>query len=590
MKSRFFITAIFAVAAILATGCTDDKAFEEGNFELGSANPAFDAADMAITADPERQTITIAVETENPTNKWKAYCPTDDVWCSFSKRAGELVVTLDRNATDDPRSTHITVELGPTAKVIEVWQDYRRYIDFNIEGNTTVVGAAAGAISIPFNTNVKTAMTAAVASGVDWITDLTVQSNTLRFNIKKNYSLSDQRPALITVSGDDVQSGITVVQNALDGYNYRIDVSGLDFSESYVYEIWDDTHSIKVGEICREYIFDVDEQSSAVEVQMQSAVAYPCLKGQTTVDLQNGYILNDGGRVMWNSAATTGYEVLSKYIAGEFQQAPSVIFLPAGASIMTSDFTLEPGDEMFDTVLRPVIVTDTRTGAANTAGETTETWTYKVVKIGVQYWMAENLKTSRYRSGENIPTNISNDDWKTIAGVPIKPGCLTASASGASTRNIDANAPAAYDMRNEYGCLYNYAAIIGKEITAGQAAENWSDMISPQGWGVPSRDEFMLTVNYLLQGVTSAAQNSLDELSATATGTWANATGFTAKGNASRGVGTGGFNSGLYYITMDYVPGTGSSAFRYVRVNSGGNNVQGTHDAGVGDYIRCLRK
>lgn len=39
---------------------------------------------------------------------------------------------------------------------------------------------------------------------------------------------------------------------------------------------------------------------------------------------------------------------------------------------------------------------------------------YKKVKIGKQWWMAENLKTTRYNDGIAIPLVIDNSEWATL--------------------------------------------------------------------------------------------------------------------------------------------------------------------------------
>ena len=92
---------------------------------------------------------------------------------------------------------------------------------------------------------------------------------------------------------------------------------------------------------------------------------------------------------------------------------------------------------------------------------------YKTVKIGKQWWMAENLKVTHYRNGEIIP-NVSDDKvWF----------------------NLKTSASCCY--RNDtayvviYGRLYNkYAAVDGRKI-------------APKGWHVPTDDEWQLLVDYL---------------------------------------------------------------------------------------------
>jgi hypothetical protein len=36
---------------------------------------------------------------------------------------------------------------------------------------------------------------------------------------------------------------------------------------------------------------------------------------------------------------------------------------------------------------------------------------YKTIVIGTQEWMAENLKTSTFRNGDPIATNLTNSEW-----------------------------------------------------------------------------------------------------------------------------------------------------------------------------------
>lgn len=97
-----------------------------------------------------------------------------------------------------------------------------------------------------------------------------------------------------------------------------------------------------------------------------------------------------------------------------------------------------------------------------TSSEQTETIsdidgnTYDIIKIGNQWWMAENLKVTHYQNGDPIPNVISSSDW-----VNLKTGayCIY--------DNNFANVAT-------YGRLYNWYAVVDKRN------------IAPKGWHVPT--------------------------------------------------------------------------------------------------------
>ncbi|MDD3049621.1 MAG: FISUMP domain-containing protein [Candidatus Cloacimonetes bacterium] len=84
---------------------------------------------------------------------------------------------------------------------------------------------------------------------------------------------------------------------------------------------------------------------------------------------------------------------------------------------------------------------------------------YQVVRIGNQYWMAENLKVTRYRNGDQIPHVTDNSTW-------------TSTTSGAYC--VYNNAPSNADT---YGNLFNWYAVVDTRDLA------------PEGWRVPSDDD-----------------------------------------------------------------------------------------------------
>jgi len=86
---------------------------------------------------------------------------------------------------------------------------------------------------------------------------------------------------------------------------------------------------------------------------------------------------------------------------------------------------------------------------------------YDTITIGNQEWMAENLKVTHYRNGDEIPNITNNSEW----------GSLSAGAYG-----VYDNDPANADT---YGNLYNWYAV---DDARG---------VCPEGWHVPTDEEWM---------------------------------------------------------------------------------------------------
>jgi len=125
---------------------------------------------------------------------------------------------------------------------------------------------------------------------------------------------------------------------------------------------------------------------------------------------------------------------------------------------------------------------------------------YKTVAIGTQIWMAENLRTTKYRNGVAIANVTDPASWAS----------LTTSAYSSYANNSANNAT--------YGKLYNWYAVHDIRY------------IAPLGWHIPTQAEWTTLINYL--GGQSAAGDKLKETGdAHWTGSYAGATnssGFTA--------------------------------------------------------------
>jgi uncharacterized protein (TIGR02145 family) len=136
---------------------------------------------------------------------------------------------------------------------------------------------------------------------------------------------------------------------------------------------------------------------------------------------------------------------------------------------------------------------------------------YKTITIGTQTWMAENLRTTKYRDGSEIPNVTDGDKWYALS-------------TGAYCNYDNTTNP---NIIASYGRLYNGHAV--SDIRS----------IAPTGWHVPSQTEWELLIKY--SGGSKVAGGKLKE---TGTAHWigdyngtTNETGFTAlPGGYRRGV------------------------------------------------------
>jgi uncharacterized protein (TIGR02145 family) len=111
------------------------------------------------------------------------------------------------------------------------------------------------------------------------------------------------------------------------------------------------------------------------------------------------------------------------------------------------------------------------TGCKDDAAEFTVTDidgnTYNTVPIGTQEWMAENLRTTRYQNGDDIPIVTDGNEWE----------------------ELETGAWCWYDKDNQYetpyGKLYNWYA----------AADDRN--VCPVGWRLPSDDDWAELTDFL---------------------------------------------------------------------------------------------
>ena len=197
---------------------------------------------------------------------------------------------------------------------------------------------------------------------------------------------------------------------------------------------------------------------------------------------------------------------------------------------------------------------------------------YKTVKIGNQWWMAENLKVTHYRNGDAIPNVTDNSTWAAL------------STGAYCNYNNDVNNVAIY------GRLYNWYTV------------NDARNIAPTGWHVPSDAEWKMLEMTLGMSQTNAdaeGWRGTDEggkLKETGTTHWqspntgaTNTSAFSALPGGFRGIG-GGFDAlGSSAVFLSSTESSSGSAwlrnlyFLYSNIDHGRS---GKH---YGFSVRCVR-
>ena len=192
---------------------------------------------------------------------------------------------------------------------------------------------------------------------------------------------------------------------------------------------------------------------------------------------------------------------------------------------------------------------------------------YRIISIGSQTWMAENLRVSRYRNGNIIPILANNTDW-------------SSAITGARCWNL--NDSLTYEV--PYGNLYNWYSVMDNRG------------ICPDGWHLPSENEWKILIDYLggfntapkklLIGSTFGKANKITEnesgFSSIMGGLRLEDGGFTDFGNWSLMWSSSGNSTNVYarYIILGYV----SENSQIISVGSFNST-----NKSVGTSIRCLK-
>lgn len=448
-KCLFLSSVLFALVAFVGCSSDDDPKVEMPTLKL-STNV------VSISADG---TASIVEVTTNQTS-WKASRPEADAWCVLKQENNKLSVSATVNETLTERTTKITVVAGigadaKTEEIVVTQSAANAYL--TVEGLETGVPVRLDAIgtSVELTINTNAATWTAVRPETDTWCTLTQEGNKLKIAAEA-YTEDAERTTKVTISGGVESVIFDVVQKgevpAAPVYAITIPT---DFSESYVQKVMVD--GVKVAEICKEYLRST---TAGAEVDAQMTVIYPVIDGHA--DLTKGLVLDNGGTVAWDIENNT-----CTYTAGTVTDALTTVYMSEGNLLIDTEST-----NINAVVVEPELLVDARPGDTK--------WSYKIVKIGTQYWMAENLKARYYINGTSIPMITTDTDWKTTE-------------SGAY-RNPD------FQTENflTYGASYNGYSVLEEKGLA------------PMGWTIPEMEDFQKLKKYVATSVGTKLKSVSD--------------------------------------------------------------------------------
>lgn len=321
----------------------------------------------------------------------------------------------------------------------------------------------------------------------------------------------------------------------------------------------------------RSFSRSAEKGLSMVNTPKGSYIVYSTKPGSVASDGTGRNGLFTSKLLKYINADGLNIEQVFKRVAADVATESNDAQRPWIASDYTGDFYFTPGstglgDPM--TLATPVIQKESNAESKQPETSSTENFDFgygvrntKVVVVGDQQWISQNLNVDHFANGDPITMVRTKEEWKLAGEKKIPAWCYY--------NNDPSNG-------DTYGKLYNWYAVHDPRSLA------------PKGWHVPNETDWNMLIDYL--GGEGTAGNKMKS-----TTLW-NATG---NGNDSNGITglPGGFresNGAFVYLGMyctwwsSTEIATGKAFNRILGYNFGFVHKK-KESMGSGFYVRCVK-
>ncbi len=237
----------------------------------------------------------------------------------------------------------------------------------------------------------------------------------------------------MTISISDWDKGVDENMQMID-LNGGISFASLPFDKSKVCNVFDKGGKL-IAQVCKEYL-------SGIDIDAQAIVGYQALDGK--IDDEKGVVLKFvgrpdvtvGGTVEWTKTDNT-----LKYTPGKINSTNRFYVNTKNKLVFTKP------EDLQNVEVVPEMMVDKR-------GE--EIQSYPIVKIGTQYWIAEDIATTLNVDGTKI-------EKRDVLDITEKTPCF---------------------LSNSGSIFYNFVALNGGKLV-------------PKGWKVPNELEWGMLQSYI---------------------------------------------------------------------------------------------